>query len=404
MSSLRLDGRAAARVAVLGFLLAACFGGPAGTSQTATPTPITTPSATASATTTPSATPSPALTSDSTAAAFFKTLTQGWKPTTTTIVVSELVPVGQTANVRLVAVPSDGGTATPLVSLEGQALVAIRSDGSAIAAVVGGGVAVWEPSGRARWLVQPDLTTMITNPVWSPDGATLYFGRVKTSPGGAFGEDLGIFRVRADGSGLEKVVDAAPPGQLPPLISIPRAVTADNVLVWGRAYEGATIEIRDLATGRQRTYDGGVADLCAWRSTQPRALLQHCSNTGCRGLVEWNDETGGKRQLLSNDVAVFGADRDPTGSRVVVARRTSAWGLDLIDGTAISRISGSANAQWPRWLGAGIAYLWGPNEGGIGVSPLSELRLIPPAGGTPRTLYRAAAPETTLFISQIVGR
>ncbi|MGH2492562.1 MAG: hypothetical protein ACRDF9_13775, partial [Candidatus Limnocylindria bacterium] len=238
--------------------------------------------------------------------------------------------------------------------------------------------------------------------VWSPDGATLYFGRIKTNPGAAFGEDLGVFRVRADASGLEKVLGPEPPGQLPPLISIARAVTVDNVLVWGRAYEGATLEIRDLATGRQRTYDGGVAELSAWRSTQPRALIQHCSNTGCRGLVEWNDETGAKQELLSNDVEVRGADRDPTGSRIVVARHADAWGLDLIDRGAITRIPGTANAQWPRWLGAGIAYLWGPVDVGIGISPLSELRIIPPAGGTAKTLYRAAAPDTTMFVIQIV--
>lgn len=386
-----------AHVAALAVLLSACAGSPPVTSPTATPTA----SSNATPSTTPSPTPSPDATSDPSAAAFFTTLTTGWKPTPNTVIVSELVPVGQAALMKLVAVPTDGGAPVPLFTLEGAPVVAVRSDGSAIAATVGSGVAVWEPSGRVRWLVKTD--TAVTNPVWSPDGATLYFGQMKTNPG-SFGEDLGIFRVRADGTGLEKIVDPVPPGQLPPLVSVPRAVPADNLLVWGRAYEGATIEVRDLVTGRQRSYDGGVADLSVWRSTQPRALIQHCSNTGCRGLVEWNDETGAKRQILADDVQVQGADRDPAGTRIVTARRTDAWGLDLIDGTAISRIPGSANAQWPRWLSTGVAYVWGPSEGGIGVSPLPELRILAPVGGTPRTLYRAAVTETTLFIIQVVTR
>jgi hypothetical protein len=397
VSSTHVACRALACLAAVVLLLAACVPSPTGASQTATPTATTVTTAPATPTS------SPAPTSDPTAAAFFKTLTAGWRPTTTTLIVSEVVPTGQAAALRIVAVPADGSAATPLVSLEGAPLIAVRADGSAVAAAVGGGVAMWEPTGLARWLVQPDLSTLVTGPVWSPDGATLYFGRMKTTPG-TFGGDLGLFRVRADGSGLEKVLGPEPPGQLPPLISVARAVPADNLLVWGRAYEGATLEIRDLATGRGRTYDGGVAELFAWRSTQPRALIQHCSNTGCRGLLEWNDETGAKQQLLSDDVEVRGADRDPAASRIVVARRTDAWGLDVVDGGATTRIPGTANAQWPRWLSTGIAYLWGPAEGGIGVSPLPELRIIPPAGGTPRTLYRAAAPETTIFVIQIVRR
>lgn len=300
---------------------------------------------------------------------------------------------------KLVAVPTDGGAPVPLFTLEGAPVVAVRADGSAIAAVVGNGVAVWEPSGRVRWLVKSD--TAITSPVWSPDGNTLYFGQMKTNPG-SFGEDLGIFRVRADGTGLERIVDPVATGQLPPLISIPRAAPTNDILVWGRAYEGASLEVRDLTTGRQRTYEGNVADLSAWRATQPRGLVQHCSNTGCRGLVEWNDETGAKRQILADDVQVHGADRDAAGTRIVTARRTDAWGLDIIDGSTPTRIQGTANAQWPRWLSSGIAYLWGPSEGGIGVVPLPELRIISPAGGTPRTLYRAGAPETTLFMLRVL--
>ncbi|MGH2472905.1 MAG: hypothetical protein ACRDG6_10955, partial [Candidatus Limnocylindria bacterium] len=194
------------------------------------------------------------------------------------------------------------------------------------------------------------------------------------------------------------------PGVVPPTISIPRLITADNVLVWGRAYEGASIEILDLTTGRQRTYNGGVADVAAWRATQPRGLIQHCTNTGCRGLVLWNDETGAKQQLLSDDVQLQGADYAASGGRIVVARRSTEWGLDVIDGTSVARIAGSTNAQWPRWVDGSIAYLWGPTDNGIGVIA-SEVRTVAATGGAPpRTLYRSASSEHALFFRDIVGR
>lgn len=392
-----------ARVAPLMLMLVACVPGPSDAvtgSPTAT-TSVVSPSPTPSRAS--SATPSAAPTSDPTAAAFFKTLTTGWRPTTTTLIVSEVVPIGQAAQIRLVAVPADGSAATPLVSLGGGPTLAIRADGSAVAAAVGGGVAVWHPSGVARWIVPPDLSTAVNGLVWSPDGATLYFGRFKT-PQGAFGQDLGLFRVRADGSGLEKVLGPEPAGAGPPTTSVLRMVTADGVLVWGRAYEGASVETFDLATGRKRTYDDGVADVVAWRSTQPRALIQHCNYIDCRGLVEWNDETGAKRDVLPASAVVGGADREPAGSTIVVARRTDTWGLDLIDGGVVARIPGTTNAQWPRWLSQGIAYLWGPAAGGFGAFPLPDLRIVAATGGASRTLYRAGEPGGSLFVIQIVLR
>jgi hypothetical protein len=181
-------------------------------------------------------------------------------------------------------------------------------------------------------------------------------------------------------------------------------VTKQNILIWGRAYEGTSVEVLDLATGRKRTYDGGVGDVAAWRDTQPRALIQHCTNTGCRGLVLWNDETGAKQAVLSADAQVQGADYAPTGGRIVVARRTTEWGLDVIDGSAVARIAASANAQWPRWVDGGIAYLWGPTDNGIGVIA-SEVRIVAATGGgAPRTLYRSSANDYALFFRDIVGR
>ena len=221
------------------------------------------------------------------------------------------------------------------------------------------------------------------------------------SPAGDLSEDLGIFRVRSDGSDLRNVVTGQPPGQSPPLVSVPRSVTKQNILIWGRAYEGASVEVLDLATGRQRSY-GGVADVAAWRDTQPRALIQGCTNTGCRGLVLWNERRS-ETASPGEDLQVRGRLRR-TGGRIVVARRTAEWGLDVIDGTSVARIAGSTNAQWPRWVDGGIAYLWGPTDNGIGVIA-SEVRMVAATGGAaPRTLYRSSSSEYALFFRDIVGR
>ena len=305
-------------------------------------------------------------------------------------------------DLTIVAVPADGSPATRLVTMRENSLPVMRPDGGALAAVVGGGLALWEANGTVRWIVPPDTAIGSGNPAWAHDGSHVYFGRFRRGAAGDVGEDLGVFRVRPDGSGLAKIAGGQPAGQLPPSISIPRMVTKQNILIWARAYEGGSVEILDLATGRQRTYEGSVADVAAWRDTQPRALIQHCSNTGCRGLVLWNDETGAKQQLLSDDTQVHGADYAPTGGRIVVARRTTEWGLDIIDGATTVRIAGSANAQWPRWVDPGIAYLWGPTDNGIGVIA-TEIRIIAAAGGSPRTLYRTSSNEFALFFRDIVG-
>ena len=319
----------------------------------------------------------------------------------------ELNPsVHTSAGGTLIAVPLDGSSPTSLVGLQDTA-AAIRPDGGAVVVPTGGGIAIWEPSGVARWLVPPEQTTVTQSAVWAPDGGHLYFGRVKPVVGGS-AEDLGIFRVRADGSGLQKIIDGQPPGQSPPfnhLFSVPRRITSENILIWGRAYEGASIEVLDLASGRRRTYEsgfGGIGDLLAWRSTQPRALIQHCMIGGCLGLVEWNDETGATRRILSDDVEVRGADREPGGARIVVARRDADWGLDLVEGASLARIPGTGNAQWPRWLDAGIAYLWGAQDQGMGITPLTELRIIAPTGGSPRVLYRASSSEHNLLPLDVI--
>lgn len=398
--------RAIAMVSAL--FLSACVCGPAVStlpSPSSSASPSVTPASSPSPSPLPTSTATAAPSSDPTAAAFFTTHTQGWRPTTATLVVAEMKYTGPGPNdATIVAVPVDGSAPTRLVTMRENPLPAMRPDGGALAATVGGGLALWETSGAVRWMVAPDTSVASGNPVWSPDGAYVYFGRWKKGATGDFSQDLGIFRVRSDGTDLRNVVAGQPTGQSPPVVSVPRLVTSQNILIWGRAYEGASVEVLDLATGRQRTYDGGTGDVAAWRDTQPRALIQHCTNTGCRGLVLWNDETGAKQQVLSDDVQVNGADYAPSGGRIVVARRSTEWGLDVIDGTSVTRIAGSANAQWPRWIDAGVAYLWGPTDNGIGVIA-SEVRTVAATGGAaPRTLYRSSSSEHALFFRDVVGR
>jgi hypothetical protein len=395
-------------LALLGTLfLTACVCGPVARAPSSSPSVA--PSATLASTPSSSPTPTPiataAPTSDPTAAAFFTTHTTGWRPRTATLVVSEMKYTGPGPNdATIVAVPADGSAVTRLVSVRENSVPAMRPDGAALAAAVGGGLALWETSGTVRWIVAPDAAVGNSNPVWSPDSAYLYFGRWKKSAAGDIGEDLGIFRVRPDGSDLRNLIAGQPAGQGPPQISIARMVTKQNILIWGRAYEGASVEVLELATGRKRTYDGGVADVTAWRDDQPRALIEGCSNTGCRGLVLWNDETGAKQQVLSNDVTVQGADHAPSGGRIVVARLTTGWGLDVIDGTSVARIPGSTNAQWPRWIDDNIAYLWGPADNAIGIIVTEVRAIAATGGGAPRTLYRSAGNDYALYFRDIVGR
>ncbi|MGH2471660.1 MAG: hypothetical protein ACRDG6_04560, partial [Candidatus Limnocylindria bacterium] len=121
------------------------------------------------------------------------TLTTGWRPSTKTVVVAEFLTTGHTASgTTIVAVPVDGSAPARLVTVSGSGgTPAVRSDGGAVAAALGGGVAVWELSGVVRWIVPNDGgITATSNPVWSPDGAYVYFGRYKPAVTG-FGEDLG---------------------------------------------------------------------------------------------------------------------------------------------------------------------------------------------------------------------
>ena len=112
-------------------------------------------------------------------------------------------------------------------------------------------------------------------------------------------------------------------------------------------------------------------------------------------LTPWDDIAGTKKTLLGPGIAgspdgVYGADFDPTGTRIVIAAYARIGGikgsaLNLIDLNGGNRtvISGSEGAQQVLWFRAGIVFTRKSASAG------TDVLLIQPAGGTPVTLYSA---------------
>jgi hypothetical protein len=118
-------------------------------------------------------------------------------------------------------------------------------------------------------------------------------------------------------------------------------------------------------------------------------------------LVSWNDVTGAQTSLTDPPKELsLGGDWDPTGTQIVASLRprsgTEPVALVTLDPSGASRtkVPGTENAHDPLWLRAGIAYVWamvarGCPECSIEFGPPFEVRLVAPAGGAPRTLYRS---------------
>jgi hypothetical protein len=204
------------------------------------------------------------------------------------------------------------------------------------------------------------------------------------------------------------------PAGLPPLVSIPIRVTDEGLLLWGKAYEGSSIEVTELATGRERRRLDCAA-LLSWRPTAPRALVDApACGTGSGGRVLlWDEVTGEQKQLVDpSRERAAGADWDTTGTRIVMSVRATTRDdpfklvVSDADGGARRTVSGSEHARNPLWLRAGIAYTWAVPEPDDPTLPFArlrpphEVRIIAPDGGTPRTLYRSNDPVVALrFVS-----
>ena len=359
-------------------------------------------------------------------------LTATWRPEGTVAIVEEHLLNG-TLRVWAVAVAigpnviRGGGQNRPLVDVTAAASGgwAVRRDGSAFVFAVesydGGGnevrLALWDAAtGATRWLTAADgdrtqEATVAEWPVWSADGSEVFFHRARFRQG-AGTEDLGMWRIKPDGTGLALVM--APPANAP-MGSVLHGVTPDGRgLVWGRVgmhvvngqldHMTTSVDILDLATGAQRSLGCCHAGIASWRATHPRALVigDH-AGLGQMILVLWDDIALSERTLLGPGW-IGGADWDPLGERIVVASGSALTSpLSIIDtsGRTVRTLPATEGAAGPRWDPAGIVYdHWakGP-PGDSNPFVLREIRAIDPNGGPPTTLF---ASDRSVHLAAIV--
>jgi hypothetical protein len=411
--------------AVIAFVLCGCTAG----NIAATPTPplgmgtatvSTPPSAVASPTATPTPTSRPTDATGRVAlSARVAPVTASWRPEGPVAVVEEYL-LGGTLRIWAVAlafgpnVIRGGGQNRPLVDITAAASGgwAVRRDGSAFVFAIdsydGAGnevrLALWDAAtGATRWLTAAEggrtqEGTVAEYPVWSADGSEVFFHRARYRQG-AGNEDLGIWRIKPDGTGLALVM--APPANAQMGLVLHGLTPDGGGLVWGRVgmhvingqldHMTTSVEILDLATGAQRLLGCCHASIASWRATRPRALVigDH-AGLGQMILVLWDDIALSERTLLGPG-RIGGADWDTQGERIVVA---SGSGLSIIDasGRTVTTLPGTEGAAGPRWDSAGIIYdHWverPPTDPNASVSrAIGEIRAIDPEGGPPATLF-----------------
>ncbi len=360
-------------------------------SLAATPSAVATQSPAPQTTPAPTVAPSPKASPVAELSALLRALAPSWRPRGTTVILEQSGPLEQGAT--LVAIPLPSGTPAPIVALGTNAGWDLRVNGTQLVVALQTGARATRlalldlQKGESRWLTNEDAGSLDRNPVWSPDGAFIYVGRSTQSA------DLGLFRMRADGTELSRIRGPAAGA----VTSAPVYATADAVLVFAESTSGRTaIGVLDLQTRGERRLGADGARFDSWRLTRPRALLERLGPTSlpdpasaAAGLLLVDDLAGTTTTLLSSPT--LGADWDPNGTRVVAAARIDSgpFGLVTMDasGGGGTIVTGSENATRPLWLRAGIVYVWDAQPGDQTQS--REVRLIAPSGGTPRTLYRA---------------
>jgi len=401
-------------VAALIFGLVSCSTTPAAIvspSPTAVPTPSVT--ATAIRTASPSASttsiptsqpPAPSPIVDPAQAIFSQRA--GWRPTGTTVIVAQNTASDATA---LFAIPLDRnglpGPATNIVTFLPNTY-ALRRDAGALAlsvSTVGGRarLAVWEAAtGTSRWLLPDDPDTSEFSPVWSFDGSSVYYVAVNDDPAKG-----GLFLVRADGTNKRRL-------GAPDRLGGPLALTPDGQgIVWSRGQAGGSVDIFDIATGTDRHLEDNATAL-AWRSKQPRLLLQSggcCAGRPGGALELWDDVALTSRALSAPGGPGFiGAAWDPSGTRLVAVQvdNTPPYERSLVNvdpgSGALSGIDGTRTASGPMWLSQGIVFSRlaiaanAPPTAGRGAT---EIALLPASGGPPRSIYK---PETFLSLVIVV--
>jgi hypothetical protein len=319
----------------------------------------------------------------------FKPLASGWRPTGTTLVVARAMVSG---DIALVAVPLGPRGATsapiPIVSFV-PGTWALRADGGALAVSLwtgrqGARIATWDVrSGAARWLTPDEPGTNEFSPVWSNDGALVYYASSYDD-----GRTAGLFQIGADGSGKKQIRAAERSGG-------PEGLTPDGKgLVWNGGGAGGSVEILDLPSGVNRHIEN-TARVASWRARQPRVLLSVggcCAGRPGGDLVLWDDVALTSRVVVArgapgDGAAWGGAAWDPAGTRIAAARfdRTSPYegSLVVIDGVGgtIQPIPDTRGAGQVLWLSEGIVFTR-PLRIGM------EVMLLPDAGGPAVSVYQ----------------
>ena len=401
-------------VAVVAALITGCSssGSPAATFTLSSPTstaaatsaaPTVAPSASAvAASTSPMATQSPTLES------LLLPLVASWRPSEPVLLVER--PEGE--DLTLIAVPVAGAPAKPLVTIHQQGFPLgydLRDDGSMLAVaipVVPGTsrIAVLDfASGTRRWLTDEEPEVQQSTPVWSADGAFLYYAAQSYAQTGI--TDHGIFRIRSDG--LEKTRVRAPEQNGASL----RGLTPDGRgLVWARLREGGAVEVLDLISGQNRSFDETTtASVLSWRRGQPRALVMVggcCAGRPGGSLALWDDVRGSSSTLMgvqsTPPLDVTAAAWEPGGLRfaaTIVLRTSSSLDGSMFvydsTGRQLSAVAGAERAQQVLWLLMGIVFTRVTSASGS-----TEILLVQPAGGLPVSLYRDAK---HLFIHSVAG-
>lgn len=307
-----------------------------------------------------------------------------------------LVPVTTTP----VSSPSTGaspqtGAPVTLVSFGRSGGWQLRADGRVLAISLdtspdSARIATWDlRTGAIAWVTPDEAGVRHATPVWSSDPAFLYYASSRGTT------DLGIFRIRADGTSRSLV---RPPDSKAAGVLL-NGLTPDGTgLDFSYVRAGGSANVFDLLSGSDRAFDDNTAaGIVAWRSARPRALVTVGGGAGQPPgtLALWDDIAQTKRVLLDRAVAgspsgVYSADWDPGGTRIAVAAFTRTGAADssvllTMDSTAGARqtVAGSDGAQGALWFRAGIVYPRHTASGG------TEVMLINPAGGTPVTLFTA---------------
>lgn len=296
-------------------------------------------------------------------------------------------------DITLVAVPlGPRGAASaplPIVSFA-PGWWSLRSDGGALALSdspgQGSRIAVWDVrSGAARWLTADEPGASAGGPMWSPDGASIYY-----VGSGADGKTA-IFQIGADGSGKKRI-----PGSDGFAAAIQRLTPDGGGVVWSRSQAGGSVEVFDIATGINRHLVNN-ARAQSWRARQPRALIEVggcCAGRPGGELVLWDDVALTSRVVAgrgpSGDPAWGVATWDPRGTRVAAVRFDSA---SPYEGTlVVIDTESGAMREFPETRGA--ANLVWLSEGIVFTRPLRigiEVMLLPEGGGPAVSVYQDSA-------------